>query len=195
MIKEDIKIIEKDRDIIKFAKGKYKVTITFDTNDFNARFVRRYKAFCEFHRRNCTTYDCEIVASCLSTYFNTKNPFGMKFSSFRDESDVGKLKRIQVISLVKGSGRLLDIGCGGANYHFLFNFDEVYGIDPFSKAIAAARESNPNGCYIVGSGTDLPFDDNFFNTITCFDVIEHLSPNNTNKLIYCSSKEKVTSWT
>jgi|Deesub1362A_J573_1020465.scaffolds.fasta_scaffold21142_2 SAM-dependent methyltransferase len=142
----------------------------------DAKFVKPYKTYCSFHDKNCTHYNCDFVADALSRHFNlpdlkiklAKNFFEMPY--FEQER-----LRISIDMIDKLQGKILDIGCGSAKYHFLFNnFEEVYGIDADYKAIEIARKRNPKRKYYVCDASKLPFEDNFFDVITCFEVIEHL---------------------
>ena len=81
------------------------------------------------------------------------------------------------------SGRSLDVGCGvGFVVQYLssptFNLN-AFGVDISDKAIDKAVErlaSVPGSVQrlkVVNNQT-LPFEDNYFQLITCFDVLEHL---------------------
>src|SRR5689334_3739322 len=70
-------------------------------------------------------------------------------------------------------GRVLDAGCGsGRTLEELGRYGEVFGIelDPGAAGVARAR-----GCGEVREGRleELPWEDGFFDLITCLDVIEH----------------------
>jgi ubiquinone/menaquinone biosynthesis C-methylase UbiE len=82
-------------------------------------------------------------------------------------------------------GRSLDVGCGpGFAVEYLarqdFNF-ETYGVDISDQALAVARkrlEGHHQKDLVarltaINSQT-LPFEDGFFQLLTCFDVLEHL---------------------
>lgn len=76
--------------------------------------------------------------------------------------------------------RLLDIGCGGGvlTEEFARLGCQVTGIDISPKSIDVAQaHAAANGLsidYRVGSGTQLPFDDNRFEAVSCCDVLEHI---------------------
>lgn len=87
--------------------------------------------------------------------------------------------RYCLMDLAGVQGRVLDVGCGGGNMpraikHYRPDL-EVWGVDPSLKAIKAAPIS-PNGThYVAASGEELPFHDGFFDAVTMFDVLEHLT--------------------
>jgi len=71
------------------------------------------------------------------------------------------------------SGRVLDAGCGsGRTLEELDGYGEVYGVELDPGAAAVARE---RGCGEVREGRleELPWDEEWFDLITCLDVIEH----------------------
>ncbi len=81
------------------------------------------------------------------------------------------------------SGRSLDIGCGvGFVVEFLLHptFDlRPFGVDISDVAIATARSrlsgiKSLDSRFRVLESQALPFDDDFFSLVTCFDVLEHL---------------------
>ena len=84
-------------------------------------------------------------------------------------------ERLKIIERMKSPGRLLDIGC----YSGIFldvaqkrGWDS-YGIDisPFIVEIAKARGLK----IFLGEVSDINFKNNFFDLITLYEVIEHLS--------------------
>ncbi len=91
---------------------------------------------------------------------------------------VGAADRLSLLS-----GRALDVGCGvGFAAEFMsgpiFDF-HVFGVDVSDVAIEQAKkrlEHIPGSAQRLLTVTDqtLPFDADFFNLITCFDVLEHL---------------------
>lgn len=76
--------------------------------------------------------------------------------------------------------RLLDIGCGGGvlTEEFASLGCRVTGIDISPESIAVARAhaeiSGLSIDYRVGSGTNLPFDNESFDAVSCCDVLEHI---------------------
>lgn len=76
--------------------------------------------------------------------------------------------------------RLLDIGCGGGvlSEEFAAMGCQVTGIDISPRSIAVARahaaQSGLSIDYQVGSAAQLSFESNFFNAVSCCDVLEHV---------------------
>jgi len=69
--------------------------------------------------------------------------------------------------------RLLDAGCGsGRTLKELRDYGEVYGIELDAGAAELAR-SRGHGEVRTGRLEQLPWEDGFFDLITCLDVIEH----------------------
>lgn len=74
--------------------------------------------------------------------------------------------------------KLLDIGVGYGAFLKLCGengFKKLYGMDPFPNSIAIARKYTSANLR-VGKIEDLPwpFKENYFNVVTCLDVVEHL---------------------
>lgn len=90
------------------------------------------------------------------------------------------------------SGRSLDVGCGvGFVVEYLSGrtFDmETHGVDISNLAIDRAKQrlQNVPGSeqrLHVLSSQSLPFDDDFFSLVTCFDVLEHLDSGDIQKTL------------
>ncbi len=80
-------------------------------------------------------------------------------------------------SVQRDGGKLLDVGCGTGSFlslaekHF-----EAYGLDISSFAIKQAKENTEKTLLRQGSCEDaLPFQDDFFDIVTAFDLLEHLA--------------------
>jgi SAM-dependent methyltransferase len=76
------------------------------------------------------------------------------------------------LSLPAGS-RVLDAGCGsGRTLEELGRYGEVFGVELDPGAAAVARD---RGCgeVLIGRLEELPWEDGYFDLITCLDVIEH----------------------
>lgn len=91
----------------------------------------------------------------------------------------------------KKEGRLLDIGCGkGFFLERTEKFYETYGIDISEYAIGQARSRLHNTRLHIGDAYQLDFDNDYFDIITCFDLLEHLeNPELTIKKCYLMLRE------
>lgn len=82
--------------------------------------------------------------------------------------------------LVKGIKQkmILDIGCGTGSGSAVLagKFKKVIGIDISNAAITYAKRNwkRKNVEFLVGSGTKIPFPNNFFDVVAGFEVIEHI---------------------
>jgi len=70
-------------------------------------------------------------------------------------------------------GKLLDVGCGnGALTEFFFDsFETTIGIDVQLKPLTTA---SGKGEWVVSTGEDIPFPENFFDAIVSYEVLEHV---------------------
>lgn len=74
----------------------------------------------------------------------------------------------------KESLQILDVGCGtGANLEMLDQFGETRGVDVSDEALAFCRKRGLTNVE-KGLAEDLPFEDESFDLVTAFDVVEHL---------------------
>ena len=76
---------------------------------------------------------------------------------------------------VPGDIRVLDIGCGtGGILKLMRKYGAVCGIDFSLTALELSKQSGC-GCLVCSDvGRHIPFKDNTFTAVTCFDVMEHL---------------------
>ena len=69
------------------------------------------------------------------------------------------------------SGNILDVGCGRKPYEHLFTHSTSYiGLDTFSSGHSHTKTRAD--CFY--DGTVFPFDTNTFDSIVCFEVMEHI---------------------
>jgi 2-polyprenyl-3-methyl-5-hydroxy-6-metoxy-1,4-benzoquinol methylase len=107
-------------------------------------------------------------------YFLGKTSFFYKFG-YKDSPHVWK-SRLEMLLRYKNRGKLLDIGCalGFMLVPFSKHF-EIYGFDSSKYAINIAKKNVKNGIFRVHNAEmPFPFKNNFFDVVTCLDVIEHL---------------------
>lgn len=73
-------------------------------------------------------------------------------------------------ALGKLEGRVLDLGCGVGR----LMKPGFYGIDISEKMIALAKNRKPGCHFQVNDGRDIPFPDDYFDTVYCVLVFQHL---------------------
>jgi 2-polyprenyl-3-methyl-5-hydroxy-6-metoxy-1,4-benzoquinol methylase len=84
--------------------------------------------------------------------------------------------RLKEVLRYKNSGRLLDVGCAlGFFLNFAQNYFETYGIEISAFAVEKAKKIASHSKISIGSAEDkILFDNEFFDTVTLYDVLEHL---------------------
>lgn len=71
--------------------------------------------------------------------------------------------------------KILDTGCcTGYNLHILSKFGEVYGVDTEKKAVEYCKMRGFKKVFLLKNGLKLPFKNNYFDVVTCLDVLEHV---------------------
>lgn len=110
-------------------------------------------------------YSYDYISSYLNRAYDLKKRFNQK---------------IREIESIKKGGNLLDLGCGVGLFlesinetaHFRWRF---YGVDINSKLIKVVKRRlgrNVSSLY-TGRLTSLKLKKNYFDCVTCFDVLEH----------------------
>jgi ubiquinone/menaquinone biosynthesis C-methylase UbiE len=70
---------------------------------------------------------------------------------------------------------ILNLGCGkGQNIPALQKRGTLYCVDISSKSLEIAKNKYPQHNYILAKAEDFIMEDNFFDEIYCFDVLEHV---------------------
>lgn len=83
----------------------------------------------------------------------------------------------------KNKLNILDVGCGtGGSIVFLKKYGNVYGVDISEQALKYCKKRGLKKIQI-GSINKLPFSDNFFDLVTCFDVIYHKKVNDKKAIL------------
>lgn len=83
------------------------------------------------------------------------------------------------INLLDGHGKTaLDVGCAygyGVAVLKMLGYDSC-GVDISKYSVSQAKKTNPNVDFAICDAQDgLPFDEDAFDVVTCFEVLEHLS--------------------
>ncbi len=75
--------------------------------------------------------------------------------------------------------KILDVGCWTGQFEKFAIKDakEIVGIDPGAEAVNYAKQKFPTVKFMAGTLDTIPFTKNSFDTVTLFDVIEHLPVN------------------
>jgi ubiquinone/menaquinone biosynthesis C-methylase UbiE len=82
-------------------------------------------------------------------------------------------------SRVKKSGKILDVGCAdGYLDTFLKKKGKVFGADINKTELEIAKAVNPDVSYLTADINKLPFKSNYFDTVVCLEVLEHIENDN-----------------
>jgi len=85
----------------------------------------------------------------------------------------------EVLNISKpAEGRILDVGCHSGTFTkqiiSKLKVKEVYGLDISPSAIKLANKRIPNGHFVVGDATKLPYQGNYFDEVFCLEMLEHI---------------------
>ena len=81
---------------------------------------------------------------------------------------------VKIIHKYKEAGKLLDVGCGpGFFLAYAERYYDAHGIDSSEYAIRKAKQRT-KAKLSVGDATDLDYKNDYFDIVTCFDLLEHL---------------------
>lgn len=86
------------------------------------------------------------------------------------------LKLLPILKKYEGK-KILDVGCshGLAVKKLIEMSYDAHGIDVSKTAIKYCKDRNIDSC-VLGSATDIPFGDNFFDIIISSETLEHIFP-------------------
>lgn len=106
-------------------------------------------------------------------YFEAKSPTN---SFLKGKKPLYHRFWIRYIQKFKSKGSLLDLGCGkGFFLEYAEKRYKTYGIDISDYAIEHAIDNLKKSTLFVKDAKNTGFQDNFFDIITCFDMLEHLN--------------------
>jgi len=85
------------------------------------------------------------------------------------------LKRLIRKIPINRQSKILDVACGTGEWLRVCRDAgaNVSGVDISDKAIGVCREIIPEGTFFVQPAEELPFEDNFFDVVTCLGSLEH----------------------
>ena len=72
------------------------------------------------------------------------------------------------------NARVLDIGCGDAEFMTLLSPKHKYGVDINRRAVKRARKRGVNAQVMDVETEKLPYPNNYFDLVLCMEVFEHL---------------------
>lgn len=99
-----------------------------------------------------------------------------KRNAYREE-----LRKKQAELIDDVDARILDVGCGDGIMLSELG-DKAIGLDISNEALKFAPENIKDRLW-QGCATELPFDDEYFNTVLLLNMIEHLTPNDAKKAL------------
>ena len=99
---------------------------------------------------------------------NCPNPFMPE--GFTEESE--KITMAMINENLKIGGKILDVGCGDGRLLKQLNDIDRFGLDISSDYLRSLSTENITLC--LSRVEDMPYKDNYFDIITCTDVLEHV---------------------
>src|SRR5882672_2852414 len=87
-----------------------------------------------------------------------------------------RLLKAYVLAAEKVHGNLLEVGCGeGRGVTVLMpNVEQFSAIDKIAGVVEGLKKKFPQGHFVNGNIPPLPYDDNTFDCVVSFQVIEHI---------------------
>ena len=82
---------------------------------------------------------------------------------------------VKIIRKYKASGKLLDVGCGAGFFlEYAEKYYDTHGIDISEYSIREAKQRTHTAKLSIGDVTCLDYKNDYFDIVTCFDLLEHL---------------------
>lgn len=108
--------------------------------------------------------------------------FGNSYGKFIDRQERQLLKKnLPEIN----ASKILDLGCGTGRFLNFANF----GVDISPKMIEIAQKKYPEKNLKIGSLSEIPFENFYFDSIFCFHVIMHLDEKNLEAFLKETNKK------
>ena len=109
----------------------------------------------------------------IETGYSVQNANRFKWSSVTGNLNP---ERKQLIESNLEGRKVLDVGCGGGAFvHHLNQLGfETVGVDKHHDFLSLAEDQYPSCDFRQADIEDLPFEDGAFDTVMCFDVLEHV---------------------
>lgn len=158
-------------------------------NSKNVHFVNEIDQYNLYSCRECLLLQTEVSKDKIKSINSLKynDEYLDNYVKIRGTQLVKDFQSsIREIETFYKGGTILDVGCGvGLFLDTLLNFSsyswDMFGIDINSKSINKAFKSIQSKLTNISINYN-NFEDNFFDVITCFDVIEHSA--NLSKLLF-----------
>lgn len=85
---------------------------------------------------------------------------------------------LQALSNIPAGGRVLELGCGAGQFIRAVKKNrpelDCYGCDISQSAIDLAKKENDGISYDLNESAKMPYQDNFFDAVLIYDVLEHV---------------------
>ena len=95
------------------------------------------------------------------------------WDSHQTATDFG-LRQEKYAELAGKGERVIELGCGLSPFLSRVDFKERWGVDYSPKTIEEAKKLYSGVNFAVGSATETPFRDNYFDVAVAGEIIEHL---------------------
>jgi SAM-dependent methyltransferase len=99
------------------------------------------------------------------------------------EAGYGGEKNILKKECSRGSGKVLDLGCGTGVLAGVFDSDSYVGVDPNPSYIERARKKKRGHHFLIMDGRCLKFETGLFDTVIISGVLHHLADADAEKIL------------